>query len=132
MSVTNKTNASIKLLKYYVTFRVRKFKSFFYKINTCLQNYHLYWIAGRANILSKYIIYIFFNFGRGFCLRFLSYVFSKRSSFLLEKNFGLIFAALFLYIYEVKKSQIVSNCLKFLKSYFKLEILIYLFFVVSF
>ena len=31
------------------------------------ENYHLRWIAGRANILSKYIIYIFFNFGRGFC-----------------------------------------------------------------
>ena len=29
--------------------------------------YHLHWSAGRVNILSKYIIYIFFNFGRGFC-----------------------------------------------------------------
>ena len=49
-------------------FKVRKFESLFYKINTCLQkNNHLHWIAGRANILSKYIIYIFFNFGRGFC-----------------------------------------------------------------
>ena len=31
------------------------------------KNYHLHWIVGRANILSKYIIYNFFNFGRGFC-----------------------------------------------------------------
>ena len=31
-------------LKYYSTFKVR---------------IHLHWIAGRANILSKYIIYIF-------------------------------------------------------------------------
>ena len=30
------------------------------------RNYHLQWIAGRANILSKHIIYIFFNFGRSF------------------------------------------------------------------
>ena len=30
-------------------------------------NYNLHWIAGRANISSKYIIYISFNFGRGFC-----------------------------------------------------------------
>ena len=30
------------------------------------KSYHLHWFAGRANILSKYIIYIFFNFGRGF------------------------------------------------------------------
>ena len=68
----NKPNAEYTVvpftLRYYVTFKVRKCESFFYKINTCLQkNYHLHWIAGRANILSKYIIYIFFSFGRGFC-----------------------------------------------------------------
>ena len=34
------------------------------------KNYHLHYIAGRTNILSKYIIYIFFNFGRGFCVSF--------------------------------------------------------------
>ena len=44
-----------------------KIESLLYKINTCLQkNYHLHWIGGRANIISKYIIYIFFNFWRGF------------------------------------------------------------------
>ena len=31
------------------------------------KNYHLHWTASRANILRQYIIYIFFNFGRGFC-----------------------------------------------------------------
>ena len=31
------------------------------------KKYHLHWISDRANILSKYIVYIFFNFGRGFC-----------------------------------------------------------------
>ena len=30
------------------------------------KNYHLHWIAGKANILGKYILYIFFNFGSGF------------------------------------------------------------------
>ena len=30
------------------------------------KNYHYLWITGRANTLSKYIIYIFFDFGRGF------------------------------------------------------------------
>ena len=30
------------------------------------KNYYLHWIAGRANILSNYIIYIFFGFGCGF------------------------------------------------------------------
>ena len=37
-------------------------------------------------------------------LRFLSYVISKISSFLLKENFELIFAALYFYIYELKKS----------------------------
>ena len=36
-------------------------------------------------------------------LRFLSYVISKSSSFYLQKNFELIFAALYFYIYELKK-----------------------------
>ena len=31
------------------------------------KNYHLHWIARRANIFDKYIISIFFKFGRGFC-----------------------------------------------------------------
>ena len=48
-------------LRYYATFKVRQLASLFYKINT-----YLHWIAGRANILSKYIIHIFFNFVRGF------------------------------------------------------------------
>ena len=45
---------------------------------------------------------MFFNFGFGF-LRFLSYVISKSSSFLLQKSFEPIFAALYFYIYELKK-----------------------------
>ena len=52
----------------YATFKMRKFGSLFNKINTFLQkNYYLLWIASRANILSKYIVYIFFNFRRDFC-----------------------------------------------------------------
>ena len=31
------------------------------------KTYHLDWIAGRANILRKYIIYLLFNCGRGYC-----------------------------------------------------------------
>ena len=57
-------------------------------------------------------------------LRFLSYVTSKSSSFLLWKNFQLIFASFYFYIDQLKK------CLRFLKSCFKLE-LIFLSFVVS-
>ena len=34
-------------------------------IHVC-KNYDLQWTVGRSNILSEFIIYIFFNFGRGF------------------------------------------------------------------
>ena len=54
----------IKVLCY---LQSEKFESLFCKINTFAKNYHLHWIADRANILSKYIIHILFNFGRGFC-----------------------------------------------------------------
>ena len=37
------------------------------------KNYHLHSIAGRANVLSKYIIYIFFILGMAFTLPFLCY-----------------------------------------------------------
>ena len=30
------------------------------------KSYHLHWIAGRTNIISKYMIYTFFKFWRGF------------------------------------------------------------------
>ena len=49
------------------------------------KNYHLPWIAGRANILCEYLIYIFFQFW-AWLLRFLFYIISRR-------NFEIIFAA---------------------------------------
>ena len=49
------------------------------------KNYHLHWIADRANILSKYIIYIFFNFGRGFCGSF-PMLFPKAPASRCKKN----------------------------------------------
>ena len=57
----------LKYLRYYVTLKVRKFESLFYKINIWLQKT------------------------------------TKSSSFLLQKHFELIFAALYFYIYELKK-----------------------------
>ena len=59
-----------KRLRYYATFRVRKFDLLFYKINTFEKNYHLHWIAGKANILSKNLKYIYFQFWE-WLLRFL-------------------------------------------------------------
>ena len=57
---------SILPLRYYTTFKVNLNHCSIKLIHVC-KNYHLHQTAGRANILSKYIIYVFFNFGRGFC-----------------------------------------------------------------
>ena len=58
---------TLKGLRYFLTFKVRKSESFFTKLIRVSKNYSFHWIADNANILIKYIIYIFFNFGRGFC-----------------------------------------------------------------
>ena len=100
--------AVIRMLKwrYYATFKVRKIESLFSKINRFAKNCHLHWIAGRANILNKYIIYIFFNFGRGFRGSF-SMLFPKASASCCKKistNFccitRLYLRALHVYIYK--------------------------------
>ena len=71
----------IRHLSYYATFKVRNFDLLFCKINTCYQkNQHFHWIAGRANILCKYLIYIFSTLSVAFTVPFLSY--SRSSSFL--------------------------------------------------
>ena len=48
------------------------------------KNFHLHWIAGRANVLSKYIVNIFLNFRRGFCGSFPS-LFPKASASCCKK-----------------------------------------------
>ena len=64
-------------------------------------SYHLHWIAGRANILRKYIIYIFFNFGRSFCVSF-SMLFPKAPTSCC-KEFWTNFCCIVFYINELKK-----------------------------
>ena len=56
------------VLRYYATFKVRKFESLFYKINTCLQKTITCIGLQTEQIFSVNIWYrYFFNFGRGFC-----------------------------------------------------------------
>ena len=115
--------SSLTSLKYYATFKVKKFESFFYNINTCLHNYQ-HWIAGRTNILSKDILYIFSILGVAFTIPFLCYF--RKLQLLVVKKFWTNFCCiLLLYLWAQKV------CLRFLKSYFKVEIL-FLSFVVSF
>ena len=93
-------------------------------IHIC-KSYHLHWIVGRANILSKYIIYIFFNFGCGFFGSF-TMLFSKDPIFRTNlKNFWTNFCCILLLYLWARKV-----CLRISKFYFKLEVLIFLSFVV--
>ena len=57
------------LLRYYATFKVRKFESLFYKINTRLQKTIACIGSDAEQIFSVniYDIHIFFNFGCGPC-----------------------------------------------------------------
>ena len=57
------------------------------------KNYHLHWIAGRANILSKYIIYIFLKSEYDFCGSF-PMLYPKAAASCCKNFFELIFAAL--------------------------------------
>ena len=92
---------------------------FLLKTTTCIQ------LQGEQ-IFSGNIKYTYFFsiLGVAFLVSLLSY-FEKRQV-LVVKKFEIIFAALFFCLYELK------NCLRFFKSYFWLEILIFLSFVVSF
>ena len=81
------------------------------------KNYHFHWIARRANILYKYLIYIFFNFGRGFSDPFL-YYFQKLKLLAIKKFWNNFCCIALLFVWDRKA------CLRFLKSYFKLEIYI--------
>ena len=94
-------------------------------IHFCKKNYHLHWIADRANILGKYIIYIFLNFRCGFCGSF-SLLFPKSPASCGKKILKYFCWITLLFVWDQKV------CLSFLKSYFTLEILIFLSFVVSF
>ena len=70
----------------------------------------MHWIAGKANILSKYKIYIFCNFGHGFCGSF-PMLFPKAPASCFEKNLD-YFLLHCTSIYMSSKS--VSQIFKFL------------------
>ena len=87
--------------------------------------YHLHWIANRGNILRKYIIYIFFNFGHGFCSSF-PLVFPKLQLLVVKQFWTNFCCIVLLHLWAQKAS------LRFLKPYFNLEMLVFLSLVVSF
>ena len=96
---------------------MRKFE-LFYIISTCLQKLSLAMDCRQSKYsLQKFNMYIYIIsiLGVAFPIHFLCY-FKKLH----------VFAAFYFYLCELKK------CLRFIKSYFILEILIFLSFVVSF
>ena len=97
--------------------------SLLYRVNTCLRKTTT--CNGlRAEQIFSVNIYTYVSIlGVAFTLPFICY-FQKLKLLDIKKS-EIIFAALYFYIYELKK------CLRFLKSYFNLEIL-FLFFVVFF
>ena len=108
-------------LRYYASFKVRKFESLFYKIKIFLpKNYHLHWIAGKAYILYKYIMHIFFSIlGVAFAVPFLCH-FQKLQLLVVKKFLNKICYIVLLFVWAQK------ICLRILKSYLKLAMLIIL------
>ena len=84
----------------------KKLESLFYKMFA--RNYHLLLIAGRANILSKYIICIFFSFGRGFCSSFLM-SFPKAPASCFKKILNQFFTTLSSLISKTHNIMLKSN-----------------------
>ena len=88
-------------------------------------DWNSHWIADRANILCKCIINIFFSVLEvAFAVPFLCYF--QKFQILVVKKFWTNFCCfVFLFVWAQNK------CLKFLKSFFKLDILIFLSFLVD-
>ena len=97
--------------------------------NTFTKNYHLPGIEGRANILFEYSIYIYiyiYSFlGMAFAILFRCYF--QKVQVLVIKKFWETFCYIVLLFLWAQKA-----CLRFLKFSFKLDMLIYFSFVVSF
>ena len=106
--------------RYYVTFKVRKFKSF-YKINTFLEKTTAGNRLQTEQIFSVNINYTYF--GQGFCTSF-SLSFLNTPASCGKKCWYNFCCIAFLFVWAQKL------CLRSLNFFFKLEILIFLSFVV--
>ena len=101
-----------------------KFESLFYKINTCLQKATTCIGLQAEQIFSVNIYYTYFSIlGVAFTVSFLFYF--QKFQLLVVKKFWTNFCRIVLLYLRAQKI-----CLRFLKSYFRLEI-IFLSFVVS-
>ena len=106
-------------LRYYATFKMRKFELLFYKINTCLPKPTTCIGLQAEQMFSVNTKYPYFSIlSVAFVVPLLSYF--QKLQLLAVKRFWTNFCCIvLLYLWAQKV------CLKFLKSYFKLEILIF-------
>ena len=113
-------------LRYHATFKVRKFESLFYKITTCLQKTTTCIRLQTWQIFSVNIWYTYFSIlGMALAVPFLCY-FQKLQHLVVKELWTNFCCVVLLYLW------IQKVCLRFLKFCFKLEILIFFSFVVSF
>ena len=113
-------------LKVLCTFKVKKFELFFYKINACLQK-TMFCVGLRVEqIFSVSIQYTYLsNLEVTLAVPFLCY-FQKFQLLAVKEIWPCFCSIVLLYLWAQKM------CLKFLKSYLRLEILMFLSFAVSF
>ena len=117
------------ILRYYATFKVRKCESLFYQINTFLPKNlplaKIYRLQTEQYSLKICNIHIFSILSLTFAVPFLCY-FQKFHLLLVKKFWNKFCCIVFLFLWAPKL------CLRCLKSYFKLEILIFLYFMGSY
>ena len=128
--LSNKTKTlsllATRKLRYYASFKVRKFESLFYKINTYLQKTTPCIRLRAEQIFSVDTKYTYFSIlGVAFTVPFLCY-FQKLQLLVVKKIWTNFCWIVLLYLWAEKV------CLRFLKSSFKMEMLIFLSLVVSF
>ena len=123
------SNFSIRrcyFLKVLCYLQSERFEPLFYKINTCLKKTTFCIELQAEQIFSVNIWYTYFSIlGMAFVVPFLSY-FQKLQHLVVKKIWTNFCCIVLLYLWAQKA------CLRFLKPYFKLEILIFLSFVVFF
>ena len=127
LSMVHAVSASHEIrFRYHATFRVRKFCSCSTKLIHVCKKLPLVLDCGQTKYyLEKFNIYIFSILGVAFAVPFVCY-FQKLQLLVIKKFWDNFWWIVLLFVWAQKL------CLRFLKSYFKLEIVIALSFLVPF
>ena len=88
-------------LRYYAVFKVRKFESLFYKINTCLTTTCIGLQVEQRLSVNIFYMFFFSILGVAFAVPFQFFPEAPASCY--KEIFEIIFNALYCYLYELKK-----------------------------